>query len=500
MRDLFDIEDAEVVPDALVLNQAKKDFKRPVYKKTKVVDVDSATDMMVSQASTPAVADPAVADKETEGKFYIYGQTWVVLQNRLLHAINNLTLNERRLILYLSPMVRADVERYPSKVERIFTVNALDFAEHYKINKTNVYRLLSDAADTILTKAFWFWDFEKNQKNPNRRGSSWLDNCVYRNAEGCIDIRLSSLVVEMLTVFDKHNPFTKYKRDWVVHLGRYGIDLFEIMMSTAYRREHSATHTVDYLREKFGCVEKYPLFSDFRRYVLDPAIKEIEQSAPYKIVYTPIKEGRIIKSVTFDFSYVGNKESVPEITDNSDDEAIRIEFKGIRVAIPDAIQVKMIKQYNHDIEAIEYSIRAANEYIDNSAAKGREITNLQGVYISSLQENWGKPLFEKEMNERREAEERRLAKKRAKEEAERKKREFEARLDAADKEFGQLPDNIKNIILDALEERLPSTSLKTKFNFMRTAGNETGVYLTKIPDFANYFIDIMEGNKSVSDQ
>ena len=36
----------------------------------------------------------------------IYGDKWFVLQNRLLNAISDLDLNERRLIMFLSPMVR----------------------------------------------------------------------------------------------------------------------------------------------------------------------------------------------------------------------------------------------------------------------------------------------------------------------------------------------------------------------------------------------------------
>ena len=43
----------------------------------------------------------------------IYGEEWIVLQNRLLNAISNLDLNERRLIMFLSPLVRKEVDKDP---------------------------------------------------------------------------------------------------------------------------------------------------------------------------------------------------------------------------------------------------------------------------------------------------------------------------------------------------------------------------------------------------
>lgn len=447
--------------------------------------------------------------KDADGKFYIYGQSWIVLQNRLLHAISNLSLNERRLILYLSPMIRADVEQFPDKTERIFSVHASDFADHYSMDKSNTYRVLSEAADSILTKAFWFWDFETNRKNPNRRGSTWVDNCVYRNSEGCIDIRLSSLVVEMLTVFDKHNPFTKYKKDWVVHLGRYGIDLFEIMISAAYKKEQSVTYTLEYLREKFDCTDKYTAFTEFKRNVLNPAVKEIESSTPYRIDFTAIREGRSVKKICFNFSYLGNNSTDSAEALDAVDDAVRLEFKGIRVAIPDSIQTDILKLYNNDAGAIEYSIKAANTYIDNLNTKGKEVNNLQGVYITALRENWGLPLFEKEQEAVREAEAKRVEAIRKKEEAERRKREFEQRYDNAYNDFLNLPDSIKEIVLNTVQASLPPT-LQTKFEFIRSVNKKSSKAVENLVDsmgvkqvefypfmhdeFKEPFILVMEGS------
>ena len=111
-------------------------------------------------------------------KLPVYSDKWVVLQNRLLNAITNLNLNERRLIMFLSPLVRKDVDKYPQKNRRVFTIKALDFADRYKVDDGNVYRILESTAMSILNKSFSFWNFDENQRT-YQTGSSWIDFCDY---------------------------------------------------------------------------------------------------------------------------------------------------------------------------------------------------------------------------------------------------------------------------------------------------------------------------------
>ena len=49
----------------------------------------------------------------------------------------------------------------------------------------------------------------------------------------------------------------------------------------------------------FQIEDKYKLTADFFRYVIEPAKKELDKSAPYSFEYTPIKQGRKIVSIKF---------------------------------------------------------------------------------------------------------------------------------------------------------------------------------------------------------
>lgn len=226
-----------------------------------------------------------------------YSDDWIVIQNRLLHAISKLTVNERRLVLLLSRIVRRETAKNPR--QRTFYVEAIDFADEYNITPKTVYRTLEEVAKSIQHKPFFYWIWRKNHYN--ERGVSWFSECEYMKEQGKIEIILDNAVLEMLTVFDKDNLYTKYQREYIAHLGAYGIVLFELIASCMFQKYKIKGYTIEYLREKFDCVNRYQKLPDFKKNVLDSAIKDIHEHTPYRISYTQKKKGREVSEIIFSF-------------------------------------------------------------------------------------------------------------------------------------------------------------------------------------------------------
>ena len=233
----------------------------------------------------------------------IYGEQWIVIQNRLLNAISHLELNERRLIMFLSPIVRKAIDSNPK--QRAFVVRVKDFQTEYGIKGKYLYKEFAKIADSILEKAFFFWYDRENGKA--KKGISWVSECDYLESEGLIEIKLDETVIQMLTIFDKDNPFTKYERQMIVNLGTYGIFLFELIASCMHQQHKQKAYTIEYLREKFNCVRTYPDFFNFKRYVIDRAISDIHQHTPFRIQYTQNKKGRVVSELVFTFEDIAVK-------------------------------------------------------------------------------------------------------------------------------------------------------------------------------------------------
>lgn len=229
----------------------------------------------------------------------IYGEEWIVLQNRLLNAISNLELNERRLIMFLSPLVRKEVDKNP--YQSTFIVRVKDFQDEYGIKSKAYYQELENICNSLQHKTYEFWNFSANKKYKSKVKVTWITKGDYKDNQGEVHIDLHNDVIEMLTVFDKTNPFTKYQRQMIVKLGCYGIILFELISSCLHQKNKTKAYTIEYLREKFNCIDTYPVISEFKRNVLDKAIKDIEKHTPLRITYTQVKKGRVVTEIVFAF-------------------------------------------------------------------------------------------------------------------------------------------------------------------------------------------------------
>lgn len=247
----------------------------------------------------------------------LYDESWIVLQNRLLNAITNLDLNERRLVMFLSPIVRKAVDKNPH--QRKFVIKVKDFIDEYKISSHSYYQELKKIGRGLQDKSFVFWDFNQNSKESLESAVSWIGKSTYKPKLGEIEIVLMDDVVEMLTVFDKANPYTKYQRDMIVSLGCYGLLMFELIASCMYQQHKKRAYTVEFLREKFNCIDNYEKISDFKLYVIDKAIKDVEANTPYRITYTQNKSGRRVSELVFSFEDTSVKTIAESPTNRSNE-------------------------------------------------------------------------------------------------------------------------------------------------------------------------------------
>lgn len=282
----------------------KRTLEKSAAQKTKDTSkTDLSSKAIISSIVTAPPPVQEVATTKSQTVTRVYGEQWIVIQNRLLNAISHLELNERRLIMFLSPIVRKAIDSNPK--QRVFKAYVIEFIEQYAIKSKKYYGEFAKIADSILEKVFYFWEDYKNTKV--KVGANWVSECRYLENEGALEIRLDDRVIEMLTIFDKNNPFTKYERQMIVNLGTYGIILFELIASCMHQQHKQKAYTIEYLREKFNCVGTYPDFFNFKRYVIDRAIADIHQHTPFRIQYTQNKKGRVVSELVFTFEDIAVK-------------------------------------------------------------------------------------------------------------------------------------------------------------------------------------------------
>ena len=309
------------------------------------------------------VNENATSDNDKISK--IYGENWIVLQNRLLNAISDLNQDERRFVIFLSPLVRKAVDINPN--QHTFTVVAKDFAKEYDIAEKHVYEKLKKISKSIHGKVFYYWNFRANKK-ANLKGVSWIGTAEYKDREGMVEVSLLDEVIQMLTVFDKSNPFTKYERNHIANLGSHGIILFELISSCMHQLFKSKSYEIEFLREKFNCKDTYLPIAEFKRNVIDKAIKDVESNTPLRINYEQKKTGKRVTELLFSF-YDSNvkKEQLEEnmsvkndaITTTEDKKVFGWQTKGLSDA-----QIKKIAVYQKEFIDANTSKMSPNDRRD----------------------------------------------------------------------------------------------------------------------------------------
>lgn len=349
--------------------------KSAVQKSKDTSKIELSSKAIISPIVTAPPLVQEVTTTKSQSVTRVYGEQWIVIQNRLLNAISHLELNERRLIMFLSPIVRKAIDSNPK--QRVFKAYVIEFIEQYAIKSKKYYGEFAKIADSILEKVFYFWEDYKNTKV--KVGANWVSECRYLENEGALEIRLDDRVIEMLTIFDKNNPFTKYERQMIVNLGTYGIILFELIASCMHQQHKQKAYTIEYLREKFNCMGTYPDFFNFKRYVIDRAISDIHQHTPFRIQYNQNKKGRVVSELVFTFEDIavktieskkkkGEKERDPNTIDwvngQTDNEAQQTKVPSWQTKGLSDAQIKKIGVYTKEFIDANSSKIAPNDRRD----------------------------------------------------------------------------------------------------------------------------------------
>jgi plasmid replication initiation protein len=79
----------------------------------------------------------------------------------------------------------------------------------------------------------------------------------------------------------------------------YAIRFYELMMQ--YRSTGKREISLEDIRWMFQLQNKYPVWADLKRWVIDQATKEINQYSPYKLTIETKKTGRKITSIVLSF-------------------------------------------------------------------------------------------------------------------------------------------------------------------------------------------------------
>ena len=144
--------------------------------------------------------------------------------------------------------------------------------------------------------------FKKKKKKGNLGivRSRWVSRIKYIDTTATLEITFAPDVVPLITRLEQH--FTSYQLKQVSQLtSKYAIRLYEFLIAWREVGKVPQIEISDF-RNRLGLLEsEYTAMSDFKKRVLEPSIKQINEHTDITVTYEQHKKGRLISGFSFRF-------------------------------------------------------------------------------------------------------------------------------------------------------------------------------------------------------
>lgn len=221
----------------------------------------------------------------------------VVKSNELNAAGYTINLVAQRIVLLA--IIEARKQCSMIDVGGVLRISALDYQKHFDCDKSTSYTSLKSACESLYQAEFvWNSKDEKGIKKINK--SRFVQRASYSEGGGYIEVMFGSDVVPLITRLSEQ--YTEYELEQIKDLNSiYALRIFELLMQWSGKGVTPVVK-LDDLRARLGIEEdQYKLMSNFKKRVLDFAIKEINDNTNVTVEYSQEKQGRIIIGFIFKF-------------------------------------------------------------------------------------------------------------------------------------------------------------------------------------------------------
>ena len=216
-----------------------------------------------------------------------YPVSTMAIQNRVTECFKSMSVDEKRILIMASPVAR----NIDATEQDSILISAQQFAEECGIKVNSAYKQIEIASKKLVDRSFSYTN-EKGKKVY----SNWVIDATYEDAG--VSLRFTSVVLMMLKILDKYNPYTRYKKDVVLKLKKdYSIDFYHLAKKS--EKLGNFELTIDSMFIEFGLPESYRDLRNLKRRVLKDPIDEINKHTDIDLTYEPIKKGRSVVGFKF---------------------------------------------------------------------------------------------------------------------------------------------------------------------------------------------------------
>lgn len=296
--------------------------------------------------------------------------------NELISAQYRLPLVQQRLLLLLISQIE------PKKTitsEDWFYVDVQLYAEVFDLDINGAYKAVGRAVHDLAEQ----WALIEDTDG-QRTEVRWIGAKRYLKRSGRVGVKFYSDMIPYIS--DLHGRFTQYELRHIAQMkSNWGISFYEML--SRWRNKSMQYFSLEALREKFLLQEKYPQWRDFKRYVIEYAMTDLNTpKSEFDVRWEPVYGGN--KVIGINVFYTPKPHVLEEKKRIEEEKRSAIKTKQNAVKKPrqqrsdsDASEVE------HKPEWMEYGYLTHAEWLDAlrlSKTIDFDVTNYQEYKMARL--------------------------------------------------------------------------------------------------------------------
>jgi plasmid replication initiation protein len=344
--------------------------------------------------------------KKSPTKNKAKGIALIKKSNNLIESRYNFDIWETRIFLMLLAQIRREDDDF-----QVYRIWYRDVAKVFKLNPKRGYSEIRDAVRKLLDKKFYVDTvvdgFKRKEIYHIIRKIGYLEEGQEHKKgienQEYIDVKIEDEMKPLLLQLQK--SFTAYELANVTNLGVYAVRFYELLKQ--YESIGSRQLGFEELKVMFELEDKYPLFSGFYTFVVEPAVKEINEYTDLNIrEVEKIKEGKKIVALKFHFYKITPK-FIAESTMVLDESTVnenKPQYEGLNsetvateadkrfshfyskvvesLGVTPTVYLTLLKQYND--EQFEQAIRVTFR----AKLDGNIKTSVSGFFVQALKKGF----------------------------------------------------------------------------------------------------------------
>jgi len=230
--------------------------------------------------------------------------------NAFVESRQTYTVNEKRLLSTIISFVKPTDFKF---IEYEFSIK--EWADLTGKTKENFYQIADSVTDGLMRKII---KVDRVGKDGRKAFKKFHVMSTADYEDGILRLEISKDMNDIFLQLQARKNYTHYElAEFVTLTSTHAQRIYELVKQYQHSKHRERKIELSEIREMLGIEGKYKVFKDFRRYVLDIALKQIEEKTSLRYKWEGIKKGRKIHAIRFYEIHIAGKESPTELQEKA---------------------------------------------------------------------------------------------------------------------------------------------------------------------------------------